>query len=126
VPDAPGHVRERANPEDTDGRYLASVDPTTETAESIWGVPVLQSTGFTAGEAVLLDTTLVGRIAVRESLTLRIGYSGDDFTRNIVRTVAEERLNFAIERPAAVCHLTGLPTVAVAATSEETKTTAKK
>ena len=40
---------------------------------------------------------------------LRIGYSGTDFTQSIVRNVAEERLNLAVERRAAICHVTGLP-----------------
>jgi HK97 family phage major capsid protein len=108
---------------DSYGRFLAAVDPTADQAESVWGVDVLQSTAFAAGEAVLVDTTLVGRVAVRESLTLRIGYSGDDFTNNIVRTVCEERLNFAVERPAAIVHVTALPAVAP---TETTKTAAKK
>ena len=47
---------------------------------------------------------------MREALTLRTGTNDDDFTRNLVRWVAEERLALAVERPAAVCKITGLPT----------------
>jgi HK97 family phage major capsid protein len=94
------------------GRFLATPDPTDAQAETAWGIDVLVSTQFAAGEAVLVDTSLVGRVAVRESLALRIGYSGSDFTNNIIRTVCEERLNFAVERPAAICHVTGLPSAA--------------
>jgi hypothetical protein len=79
-----------------------------------------------SGDGILIDTTLVGRVAVREALAVRIGYSGTDFTDNIVRTVVEERLNLAVERPAAICYITGLPTVAVAAAEETKSTTAKK
>jgi hypothetical protein len=39
-----------------------------------------------------------------------------------VRWIAEERLNFAIERPSAICHITGLPTAA----PTEVKAAAKK
>ena len=81
------------------GRYLAQPDPTSEQVETVWGVTVVQSTWFTAGEGVLLDSTLMGRVAVRESLVLRIGYAGTDFTSNILGHVAEERLNLAVERP---------------------------
>lgn len=35
--------------------------------------------------------------------------SGDDVVRNIVRSVAEERLNLAVERPAAICWIKNLP-----------------
>jgi HK97 family phage major capsid protein len=107
------------------GRYLATPAPTDQTAESIWDVEVLQSTAFTKGEAVLLDTNLFGRVAVREPLIMRVGYgvvSGQsDFLSNILRWIAEERLNLAVERPAAICHITGLPTAAPTATEAEAK-----
>ena len=89
-----------------------------------WGVDVLQSSQFNAGEAVLLDTTLFGRVGVRESLVLRVGYSGTDFTDNVVRQVGEERLNLAVERPAAICWIKNLPTAAPTTTT--TKAAAKK
>jgi hypothetical protein len=73
---------------------------------------VLQSTAFARGEGVLLVTQLMGKVCVRESLTRRIGFAGSDFTSNIVRWIAEERLNLAVERPGAICHITGLPTTA--------------
>jgi hypothetical protein len=98
--------------QDQMGRFYVAADPSQTQVEEIWGVPVLQSVAFTAGEAVLVDTTKVGRIAVRESITVRIGYSGTDFTDNVLRTVVECRENFAIERPAAICHVTGLPATA--------------
>lgn len=104
---------------DTLGRYIGGNDPTDNQPETAWGVDVMQSTAFTPGEAVLLDTGLVGRVAVREAITVRLGYSGTDFVQNIVRTVVEERLNFAIERPAAICHVTALPTAAPTATKSK-------
>jgi HK97 family phage major capsid protein len=94
------------------GRYYVSADPSEDQVEQIWGVDVLQSTAFNPGEAVLLDTQLMGRAAVRETLVLRIGYAGTDFTDNILRTVCEERLNLAVERPGAILWLKGLPTTA--------------
>jgi hypothetical protein len=93
-----------------------SADPSVTQVESACGLDVVQSTQFTAGEAVLVDSQLVGRVAVGEVVTFRIGYSGSDFTDNILRTVCEERLNFAIELPAAICHVTGLPATAPVAT----------
>jgi HK97 family phage major capsid protein len=108
---------------DTLGRYISGDDPTDSPDETAWGVEVIQSTSFVAGEAILLDTTLFGRVAVRETIVMRVGYSGTDFTDNILRSVCEERLNLAVERPAAICHVTGLPT---AAPTEATSKTAKK
>jgi HK97 family phage major capsid protein len=106
------------------GRFYVAADPSQGQTNQAWGIDVLQSTQFTAGVGVLFDTTLYGRAVVREGLITRIGYSGTDFTDNIVRFVSEERLTQTIERPAAICKITGLPTAAPAA--GETKTTAKK
>jgi HK97 family phage major capsid protein len=107
---------------DLQGRYYVAADPSVDQVEQVWGVPVLQSTQFIPGQGVLLDTTLVGRVAIREAMVLRVGFSGDDFVRNIVRSIAEERLNLAVERPAAICLITGLPTSGVVA-EDETRTT---
>jgi hypothetical protein len=52
---------------------LSAPDPTADQAETVWGIDVLVSTRFAAGEAVLLDATLFGRVAVREPLGVRIG-----------------------------------------------------
>jgi hypothetical protein len=106
---------------------LAQPDPTDEQVETVWGVDVLQSTAFGAGTGILLDTTLFGRVAAREPVTLRIGYANDDLVRNILRYVGEERLNLAVERPAAICSITGLPTAApLTAESAPAKPAAKK
>jgi hypothetical protein len=71
------------------------------------------TTQCNAGDGLLLDTSKYGRCIVREPLSMRIDWANDDFVRNILRTVCEERLNNAIERPTAVMHITGLPLTAV-------------
>ncbi len=95
---------------DAQDRYLTQPDPTVGEANSAWGVPVLVTTQIAAGEGVLLDTQKFGRVHVREVLNIRTGHSGDDLVRNIVRTVAEERLTLAVEHPSAVLAIDGLPT----------------
>lgn len=95
---------------DTQGRYLATSDPTVGEANSAWGVPVLVTTQIATGTGLLLDTKKFGRALVREPLTLRVGFANDDFVKNIVRYVAEERLLIAVERPSAALKITGLPT----------------
>ncbi|MBY0388960.1 MAG: phage major capsid protein [Mycobacterium pseudokansasii] len=91
------------------GRYQVAPDPTADEARSVWGVPALVTTQFPAGDGLLIDTGKFGRVYYREGLSLLMGYSGNDFTSNIVRFVAEERFNLAVERPSAICHITGLP-----------------
>jgi HK97 family phage major capsid protein len=111
------------------GAYFVAPDPSSDQVEQVWGVDVLQSTEFTAGEGVLLYTQLMGKVAVRESLVLRVGYGvvggQSDFVSNILRWIAEERLNLAVDRPAAICHITGLPTAAPTTTTMEKAATKK-
>lgn len=109
----------------TQGDYYATTDPTNGEPESAWGIPVLTSTQFTPGVVVLVDTTRYGRVVVREAITTRIGYSGSDFTNNIIRFVSEERLTQTIERPHAILKITGMPSVAALEGEAEAKSTAK-
>jgi HK97 family phage major capsid protein len=100
-------IRRQTN---TLGNFLigdVAVDP----VDRIWGVDVVETVVCPAGEGWLLDTTKLGRLAVRETMALRIGYSGTDFVQNVLRYVAEERCVLTVERPAAVLHITTLPTV---------------
>lgn len=76
---------------DSMGRYYVAPDPSRDEVDSVWGVSVLETTVVPDGEGWLLDTTKFGRLAVRESLVVRIGYANDDLVRNILRYVAEER-----------------------------------
>lgn len=95
---------------DSQNRYLVTPNPLQDTAKSIWGVNTLVTTQIADGTAALIDTTKIGRVYVRQPLQLLMGWANDDFTRNITRFIGEERLNIAVERPAAVCSVTGLPT----------------
>ena len=92
------------------GRFQAQPDPTAGQANQLWGIDVLQTIACPPGEAVLIDTSKSGYVAVREPLSMRIGYSTDDFTRNILRTVAEERLVLCVTRPPAVLQIYNLAT----------------
>jgi len=110
--------------QDQYGRFYVAADPSRDQVEQAWGIDVLQSVQFTPGVGVLLDTTIYGRVVVRESLVTRIGYAGTDFTQNVVRLLSEERITQTIERPQAICKITGLPTAAPTAT--ETKSSGRK
>jgi HK97 family phage major capsid protein len=96
---------------DSMNRFLMG-NPSQEEVTSLWGIECLVSTKINPGDGILVDTTKVGYAAIREPINLRIGYAGTDFTQNILRTVAEERLNLAVERPSAICWIKNLPTAA--------------
>ncbi len=91
-------------------RYVLAPDPTREEATSLWGVEVIVTTACQPGDAFLIDTTKMGRAIIREGITFRQGYAEDDFVRNLLRYVVEERLNLGVERPSAVLWLSALPT----------------
>jgi hypothetical protein len=71
---------------------------------------VLATTQLSTGTGVLMDTTKFGAGPGETAIGLRIGYAGSDFTQNIVRFIAQERIALAVERPSAVLEITGLPT----------------
>ncbi len=58
----------------------------------------------------MLDTRKFGYAVVREPLFMRSGFSNDDFVRNLIRFVSEERFNLAVTRPPAVLNIENLPT----------------
>ena len=103
---------------------MLAPDPSTDEVNTLWGIDVLVTTQNPVGKALLVDTSKFGRVAVRSPLGMRIGFANDDFTRNLVRYVAEERLVLTVERPAAVLAITNLPTAT--ATTSTTKAAAKK
>jgi HK97 family phage major capsid protein len=94
----------------TQGVFLAQPDPTSDEPNSLWGVPVIPTTQMVAGDGLMLDTNKFGFVVVREALSLRTGTNGDDLISNLQRWVCEERLELAVERPAAVLSITNLPT----------------
>jgi HK97 family phage major capsid protein len=95
---------------DSSGRYFLQPDLARGEIGSIWGVKVLQTVACPAGTGLLIDTTKVGFAVIREGITVSTGTTNDDFSRNIVRYVIEERVGLAVERAAAVCSVSGLPT----------------
>lgn len=95
---------------DSQGRYLVNNDPTQGGGSTLWGVPILVTTVIAAGTGALLDTSKFGNVLLRESMSVQTGYAGNDYTHNISRIVAEERLTLAVEYPTAVLKLTNLGT----------------
>jgi HK97 family phage major capsid protein len=93
---------------DTQGRFMTQPDPTTDEANSLWGIDVIQTTANPVGKGLLLDSTKCGYVGVREPVAVRTGYTDDDFTRNILRFVGEERLVLCVTRPSAVLAISGL------------------
>ena len=78
------------------------------------------------GQGLLVDTTKFGRVAIREAMLMRLGYANDDFTKNLISWVAEERLVLTVERPAAVLKITSVPGPGVASTETKSSKSSSK
>ncbi len=93
----------------TTGFFLIAPDPTRDEVNKLWGMDVIVTVKQAEGVGLLLDNSKWGHVIVREALSMRTGTDSDDFTRNLVRFVMEERFTLAVERPTAVCEITNLP-----------------
>lgn len=85
---------------DTTGRYIIG-NPQGTISPTIWGLPVVTT------KAIAADTFLTGAFQMGAQLfdrwdaRVEVGYVNDDFTRNLVTILAEERLALAVYRPEA-------------------------
>jgi len=88
------------------GNYLMG-PPNTAGATTLWGRPVVLSTGMPVDTALVADFTAV-TLFDREQAAIRVGLANDDFIRNIQRILAELRAALVVFRPLQVVKLTGV------------------
>ena len=69
---------------------------------SLWGVPVVLSNSVPQGRFLTGDFTAACLLWDREQVTVTLGFTGDQFTRNLVTILAEERVALAIHVPGAL------------------------
>jgi HK97 family phage major capsid protein len=85
---------------DTTGRYIIG-NPQGTLAPTLWGLPVV------ATQAMAVDKFLTGAFRMGAQLfdrwqaRVETGYVNDDFTKNLVTILGEERLALAVYRPEA-------------------------
>ena len=107
------------------GQYLVAPDPSTDQVNSCWGIPVVTTVQNPPGQGLLVDTSKFGRMAIRSALSLRTGFANDDFVKNLLRWISEERLCLCVERPAAVLKITNFPAAALAEARTKAKSSTK-
>ena len=95
---------------DTQGRYLLNPDPKSDQVQDIWGKHVVLTTQIADGIAVGGDWGDAMRGFIRDGLTVMSDRQGDDFQRNKITIIGEERVGAYCTRPAALIKVTGLPT----------------
>ena len=72
------------------------------------GAPIHLSTDVPAGTGLILNARELATVYNRTPITVEYGTVGDQFQRNVVSIRAEERLAFAVTRPAAAVSVTAL------------------
>jgi HK97 family phage major capsid protein len=88
------------------GERLDSSGAFDSPADSVWGVPVIQSAVVDPTKAVCADWGRSCTVYVREGLNLRTSDSDqDDFVRNRVTILAETRVGLAIWQPTGICEV---------------------
>lgn len=105
------------NPEDwqevrllrtTDGIYIWG-SPSEPGPARIWGLPVVEVFGLTAGTAVVGDFQNFAELAVRRGMDIQISNSHNDFfVRGKQAVRADIRAAFVVYRPAAFATVTGI------------------
>lgn len=90
-----------------DGVYIWG-PPYAAGATTIWGVPVVQTTGVTANTALCGDYTGFSTLYVRTGLEISVGYVNDDFTKGQKTLRADMRCAMVHFRPKAFGKITGL------------------
>ncbi|MDQ1576654.1 MAG: hypothetical protein QOH55_1804 [Microbacteriaceae bacterium] len=92
---------------DSQGRYILG-NPAEQDAAKLWGVPVVQSTGITAGWVLGMSAPDVGSAFIRQGLTVQTDFGADGFEHNTTSIRCEERIALAIVKPSAAIKVTGL------------------
>lgn len=84
---------------DTDGRYIWS-DPTINNGQNIWGLPVVDTNAMTAGKFLAGAFNMAASVIDREDASVEVSTEdSDNFRKNMVTILAEERLALAVFRP---------------------------
>lgn len=84
---------------DAQGRYLWS-DPVVNNGNNIWGLPVLDTTAIAPGKFLCGAFNIAAQLFDREDAAVEVSTEdSDNFRRNLVTILAEERLALAVTRP---------------------------
>jgi len=89
---------------DTQGRYIFA-NPTGVAGPTLWGLPIAQSLAMTTGNFLTGALRYAAQIFDREDATVTISTEDrDNFVKNMVTILAEERLALAVYRPQAIIY----------------------
>ncbi|WP_442907439.1 phage major capsid protein [Kaistia sp. MMO-174] len=82
------------------GRYIIG-NPQGSAAPTMWALPVVETQAITVGKFLTGAFRLGAQLFDRWDARVELGYENDDFTKNMVTLLGEERLALAVYRPEA-------------------------
>ena len=85
---------------DTTGRYIIG-NPQGSISPTLWGLPVVTTKAMAVDKVLVGAFKLGAQVFDRWDARVEVGYVNDDFTKNLVTILAEERLALAVYRPEA-------------------------
>jgi len=85
---------------DSSGWYIIA-NPQGTVQPTLWGLPVVQTQAIARGKFLTGAFKMGAQLFDRWDARIEVGYVNDDFTRNLVTILAEERLALAVYRPEA-------------------------
>lgn len=85
---------------DSQGRYIIG-NPQGNMAPTLWGLPVVATPAISVDKVLVGAFRLGAQIFDRWDARIEVGYVNDDFTKNLVTILGEERLALAVYRPEA-------------------------
>lgn len=85
---------------DASGWYIIA-NPQGTVQPTLWGLPVVQTQAIAQGKFLTGAFKMGAQLFDRWDARIEVGYVNDDFTRNLVTILAEERLALAVYRPEA-------------------------
>ncbi|MGV0878059.1 phage major capsid protein [Martelella sp. FLE1502] len=85
---------------DADGRYIIG-NPQGTATPTLWNLPVVSTQAQQQGKFLTGAFRLGAQLFDRWDARIEVGYVNDDFTKNLVTILGEERLALAVYRPEA-------------------------
>jgi HK97 family phage major capsid protein len=87
---------------DTQGRYIIA-NPQSLLGPTIWGLPVIATNSMTSGNFLVANMSQAAQIWDRQQASVELSREdGDNFRKNMVTILAEERLALTVYRPSAL------------------------
>lgn len=85
---------------DDNGRHIIG-NPQGVATPTLWGLPVVQTQSMGVGKFLTGAFGMGAQLFDRQESAVYVGFENDDFTRNLLTILAEQRLALAVYRPEA-------------------------